>query len=101
MSLRLLLAAAAVSIGAAAPTATSHASGDDARQVLDAMCAARGGDSSGPPYSIARCVGARANKGFDAERLVCDGAVGRLDWARDPAHMNRASWSCVPLEPRS
>jgi len=76
------------------------ASSDTATSVLDELCEQRGGLPVWSPYSIARCQGARANKGFDTERLVCESlADGRLTVTLSATHMNRASWGCFATAP--
>jgi hypothetical protein len=63
--------------------------------LLDELCEARGGMPVNSPYSIARCQGARVNKGFNTERLICEGlADGELIVTISARHMNRASWGC-------
>ena len=67
---------------------------------LKELCEDRGGLPVNSPYAIARCQGTRANKGFEAERLICEG----LDDAAfvlsiHATHMNRASWACTSTVP--
>ena len=40
---------------------------------LKELCEERGGLPVYTPYAIARCQGARANKGFETERQICEG----------------------------
>ena len=103
MSLRTFVIAAAAVGGltlinpVAAEAATDR---DTAKTLLDELCNERGGDAIWTPYSIARCQGARANKGFDAEREICEGlADGILYVTISERHMNRASWGCFATSP--
>ena len=48
-----------------AGAAGASSTGESAKTVLDQLCEERGGLPVNSPYSIARCQGARANKGFD------------------------------------
>jgi hypothetical protein len=74
--------------------------GETAKIVLDEMCEERGGLVIWSPYSIARCQGARANRGFESERLICEGlADGRFIVTVSSKHMNRASWGCFATSP--
>ena len=65
--------------------------GDSAKTVLDQLCEERGGMPVYTPYTIARCQGARANKGFDTELQICqDLAAGRfIVTIGTPAHEPR------------
>ena len=84
------------SAGAAGASST----GESAKTVLDQLCEERGGLPVNTPYAIARCQGARANKGFETERLMCeDLADGRFVVTIGTPHMNRASWACIATSP--
>ena len=93
----ITLAGAATAAAVALPAGASLAwIGDPAMPVLDELCEARGGLPVLSPYAIGRCQGARANKGFELEALVCaDLADGRFVVSIDPQHMNRANWACI------
>ena len=68
--------------------------------MLDQLCEQRGGMPVYTPYAIARCQGARANKGFETERQTCeDLADGRFVVTIGTPHMNRASWACIATSP--
>jgi hypothetical protein len=96
-----------IGIGAALTTFTllaggatgAHAAGDPyvGMQVLDELCAARGGTAYNTPYTIARCQEARSNKGFELEQLVCAGLLGAT-FASAPSYgrPNRTTWICYP-----
>jgi hypothetical protein len=82
--------------GAAGASSTS----ESAKTVLDELCEKRGGTPIFTPYAIARCQGARANKGFDTELQVCqDLADGRFIVTIGTPHMNRAVWACIATSP--
>jgi hypothetical protein len=67
---------------------------------LDQLCEQRGGTPVNSPYALARCQGARANKGFDAERRICEEvAGGELLVTVGTWQANRASWACVATSP--
>lgn len=94
-------ALAACVLGSVAITGSSHAgaAADSAagRQVLDLLCAERGGTSYSTPYAIARCQDARSNRGFEIEALVCEGLLsGRFASAPSPTRPNHTTWSCFP-----
>ena len=102
MSLRTFVVAAAAIGGLTliSPLAAEAADRDTAKTLLDELCTERGGDPIWTPYSIARCQSARANKGFDAEREICEGlADGILYVTISTRHMNRASWGCFATSP--
>ena len=81
-------------------TAGASSGTDDAKVVLDQLCEARGGTLFWTPYSITRCQFARANKGFDTERAVCEEqAAGEFILGLNTNRMNRASWGCSPTSP--
>ena len=62
-----------------AGAAGASSTGETAKTVLDQLCEERGGLPVYSPYAIARCQGARANKGFETERQICqDLADGRF-----------------------
>jgi hypothetical protein len=84
------------SAGAAGASSTSTT----APEVLDELCESRGGLPVNSPYAIARCQGARANKGFETERLICEG-IGDAAFlvTISERHMNRAAWACVSTVP--
>ncbi len=85
-----------------AGAAGASSTGESAKTVLDQLCQDRGGMPVYTPYAIARCHGARANKGFDAELQSCqDLADGRFVVTIGTPHMNRASWSCIATSPPS
>ena len=85
--------------GAAGASSTSSTS-QDALDALKELCEERGGLPVKSPYSISRCQNARANKGFEAERLICEG-LGDAAFVvtNSTTHMNRASWSCTSTVP--
>ena len=73
---------------------------ETAKSVLDELCEQRGGFPVYSPYAIARCQGARANKGFEVEQLTCESlAAGRFVVSLSTTHMNRASWACIATSP--
>jgi hypothetical protein len=75
-------------------------SDSEAATMLDELCEQRGGTPVNSPYALARCQEARANKGFDAERLICEElADGELLVTVGTYRMNRASWACVATSP--
>ena len=82
MSIRKFILATAAAGGLAfftAGAAGASSNGETAKTVLDELCEERGGLPVYSPYAIARCQGARANKGFETERLICeDLADGRF-----------------------
>jgi hypothetical protein len=83
-----------------AGAAGASPTGETAKIVLDELCEQRGGLTVNSPYAIARCQGARANKGFESERLICEGlADGAFYLTVSTTHMNRASWACVATSP--
>jgi len=94
--------AAGLGLGTSGTAAASSgaSSSADAKILLDQLCEARGGTPYTTPYSITRCQFARANKGFDTERAVCEGlADGEFILGLGVDHMNRASWGCSPTSP--
>jgi hypothetical protein len=103
MSFRTFVIATAAAGGLAlVPAATAGAASttETPRQVLDALCEAKGGDAYFSPYAIARCQGARANKGFEEEQSYCEG-LGTAEFrvTISTRHMNRANWVCVSTVP--
>jgi hypothetical protein len=103
MSIRTFILAATAAGGMAlfsASTAGASSNGETAKTLLDQRCEERGGFPVYSPYSIARCQGARANKGFESERLICEGlADGRFVVSISTTHMNRATWACIATSP--
>ena len=103
MSIRKFILATAAAGGLAlftAGAAGASSTGETAKTVLDELCEERGGLPVNSPYAIARCQGARANKGFETERLICeDLADGRFVVTISTTHMNRASWACIATSP--
>jgi hypothetical protein len=103
MSIRKFIVATAAAGGLAfftAGAADASSTNESALDALKELCEARGGLPVNSPYAISRCQGARANKGFEAERLICEG----LDNAAfvvtiHTTHMNRASWACTSTVP--
>lgn len=103
MSVPKFILATAAAGGLALFTAGAAGASSTNESALDALkelCEDRGGLPVKTPYAIARCQGARANKGFETERLICEG----LDNAAfsvtiSTTHMNRATWSCVATAP--
>ena len=99
MSIRKLILVTAAAGGLAlssAGTADASSNGDTAKSVLDELCEERGGSPVYSPYAIARCERARANKGFETERLTCENlAHGRFVASPSTTHMNRATWACI------
>jgi hypothetical protein len=98
---RFIIATAAGGLALfSAGAAGASSTGESAKVALDQLCAARGGMPVYTPYAIARCQGARANKGFDTERLTCEHlADGRFVVTIGTPHMNRASWACIATAP--
>ena len=93
MSIRTFIIATSVSGGLAlcsAGAAGATSTGESAKTVLDQLCEQRGGMPVFTPYAIARCQGARANKGFETERLTCEDL-------RRPLHRHHRH---APHEPR-
>jgi hypothetical protein len=86
-------------IGIAALTGTTTAAAGDpfvGMQILDELCESKGGLAVNSPYHIARCQGARANKGFDLEQQICEGLLeGTFISAPFLGHPNRTTWACV------
>lgn len=103
MSIRTFILATAAAGGMAlfgAGAAGASSTGETAKNLLDQLCEQRGGMPVYSPYAIARCQGARANKGFESERLICEGSAdGRLVVTINTTHMNRASWACIATSP--
>ena len=97
----ILAGVAAAGVGfVTAGTAEASSSADEAKILLDQLCEARGGTLFWTPYAITRCQFARANKGFETERAVCEGlADGEFILGLSANHMNRASWGCSPTSP--
>jgi hypothetical protein len=66
-------------------------------QVLDELCAAKGGTAYNTPYTISRCQEARSNKGFELEQVVCEGLLdATFSSAPSAGHRNRTTWICYP-----
>ena len=82
-----------------AGAAGASSSADSVKTTLDEHCVARGGLPVTSPYSIARCQGARANKGFDSEQAICEDADGSFIVTVSTTHMNRATWACIATSP--
>ena len=83
-----------------AGAAGASSNGETVKTVLDELCDKRGGMPVYSPYSIARCQGARANKAFEIEQLICeDLADGRLVVTNSTTHKNRVSWACIATSP--
>ena len=105
MSIRTFIIAATAAGGltvfaAGAGAAGATSTGESAKSVLDQLCEERGGMPVYTPYAIARCQGARANKGFETERLTCESlADGMFVVTIGTPHMNRASWACIATSP--
>ena len=68
---------AGIGIAALTGTTTVAAAGDPfvGMQILDELCESKGGLAVNSPYHIARCQGARANKGFELEQQICEGLL--------------------------
>ena len=65
-------------------------------QILDELCERKGGLAVNSPYHIARCQGARSNKGFDLEQQICEGLLdGTFTAAAFLGHPNRTTWACT------
>ena len=103
MSITKFIAATAAVGGLAfftAGTAGASSTNDNALDALKELCEKRGGLPVTSPYSISRCQGARTNKGFEAERLICESLDNAAFLVTTSAtHMNRASWSCTSTVP--
>ena len=103
MSIRKFIVATAAAGGLAfftAGAADASSTNESALDALEELCEARGGLPVNSPYAISRCQGARANKGFEAERLICEG-LGNAKFVVTihTTHMNRASWACTSTVP--
>ncbi len=69
-------------------------------QVLDLLCASKGGTPVNSPYAIARCQTAHDNKGFEIEQLICEGLLdGTFVSAPSFGRPNRTNWACVANQP--
>lgn len=103
MSIPKFLAATAAVGGLAFFTAGAAGASSTNQNPLDALkelCENRGGLPVNSPYAIARCQDARANKGFEAERLTCEGLDNaKLVVTISTTRMNRASWACTSTVP--
>ena len=103
MSIPKFIRAAAATGGLAlftAGAACASSDGETAKTALDYLCEQRGGFPVNSPYSIARCQGARANKGFETEQEICRHLVdGRFSVTISTTHSNRASWGCFATSP--
>jgi hypothetical protein len=103
MSIRKFILTTAAAGGLAfsgAGTADASSNGETPKSVLDELCEERGGSPIYSPYAIARCERARANKGFETERLICENlADGRFVASPSTMHMNRATWACIATSP--
>jgi hypothetical protein len=103
MSIRKFILASAAAAGLSlftAGAAGASSTSESAKTALDQLCEQRGGTPFYTPYAIARCQGARANKGFDTELQVCqDLADGRFVVTIGTPHMNRATWACIATSP--
>ena len=70
------------------------------KQVLDLLCASKGGTPFFTPYTISRCQEARRHKGFEVEQLVCEDLLdGTFRSVPSPGRPNRTNWSCVSNGP--
>jgi len=66
-------------------------------QVLDMLCASKGGMSYDTPYTISRCQAARDNDGFEIERLVCEGLLeATFTSVATVGRPHRVNWFCIP-----
>lgn len=66
-------------------------------QVLDLLCASKGGTPVNTPFAIARCQEARRAGGFEIEQLICEGLLeGTFATAPSTGRPNRITWSCFP-----
>ena len=103
MSISRFLAATAAVGGLTFFTAGAASASSTNASALDALkelCEERGGLPVKSPYSISRCQGARANKGFEPEQLICESLDNAAFFVTISAtHMNRASWSCTSTVP--
>jgi hypothetical protein len=103
MSIRTFVLATATAGGLAlfsAGAAGASSTGASAKTVLDQLCEERGGMAVYTPYAIARCQAARANKGFQIERLTCEDLAGGSFVATvGTPKPNRASWACIATSP--
>jgi hypothetical protein len=103
MSITKFICTTAAAAGLAlsgAGAASASSAGDSAKTMLDQLCEERGGRPVYTPYAIARCQGARANKGFEAERLICENvADGEFVVSIGTPHKNRATWACIATAP--
>jgi hypothetical protein len=101
MTLTRLIAATAAVAGLAltVPAVAGASSTEDATTTLNSLCVQRGGTIFWTPYTIARCQNARSNKGFEAERSVCELATGEFRVADGTTHGNRANWACISTTP--
>lgn len=99
---RFRIGLAALTVGAAvfAGSPVAGAAGDPVTgiQVLDQLCASKGGTVVNSPFAIARCQEARPNKGFEIEQLVCEGLLeGTFASAPSFNRPNRTTWACFPV----
>ena len=84
----------------AAGGASASSTDQNPLDALKELCENRGGLPVNSPYAIARCQSARANKGFEAERLICESLDNaELVVTSSTTHMNRASWACTSTVP--
>ncbi len=92
-------ALAAGSLGVIANTTPASAAGDPVigMEVLDMLCAMRGGTAYNTPYTISRCQEARPKHGFVIEELICEGLLdGNFGAAPSYNRPNRTTWTCSP-----
>ncbi len=81
----------------AGPRVTAGAAGDPAigTEVLNLLCASKGGSPVFSPYTVGRCQAARAREGFAVEGLICEGLLdGTFEHVPSPGRPNRVNWFC-------
>jgi hypothetical protein len=79
------------------PTSPANAAGDPeiGRQVLNMLCASKGGSPVFTPYHIGRCQDARPKHGFAVEELICEGLLeGTFETVSSTNRRNRVNWFC-------
>ena len=95
---RTIVIAAAVGSAFAVPNAAA-ADGvvpSDPVLALETECRMKGGTVVATPFDLVRCQSARSNKGFEAERALCETAVegGTLIVTPTSGRHNRSTWGC-------
>ena len=97
-AIALTAAAAAALVIPGAGAGPVAAAGDPfvGMQVLDLLCASKGGTPVNSPYAIGRCQDARGAEGFEIETLICNGLLdGTFVSGPSFARPRRISWACI------